>query len=333
MIKSELHQFLLSHRDYCKEKVFEKYFPEYYIEISKLVFPDDFKFSQKLYHYFNNDINLKLGYCLVCGNKCKFLSFVNGYSKHCCMKCSNKNPELKIKRANGYKEYYKNENEENKLKRFQQQSETLHKTISLKSDETKKEEYRRRGESIHNSWINKPDYIKKEEIQKRSKLIKQTWDNKSETEKYIIIQKRKDAQLNKFNGKWAAQTYEFAKNRKHGIKFNNIYFDSKWEIDVYCYCIDNNFNFEYHPNISFEYKYDNHIYHYQPDFIINGKLYEVKGGHFFENNKMICPFNRNTYTDGKFEAKHQCMINNNVIILYANKTRNEFLDNIKKVIK
>ena len=73
MIKSELHQFLLSHRDYCNEKVFEKYFPEYYIEISKLVFPDDFKFSQKLYHYFNNDINLKLGYCLVCGNKCRFL--------------------------------------------------------------------------------------------------------------------------------------------------------------------------------------------------------------------------------------------------------------------
>lgn len=331
--KEELYNFLLTHRDYCKEKVFKKYFENFYIQLSNITYPNDFKFSQKLYHFFQNDYSLKLGYCNVCGNRCRFISFSSGYSKHCCIKCSNKDKELIEKRAKGYKEYFKNESNENKVKRFQKQRESLLKTNSLKSEEIKKLEYSKRGKSIHNSWINKPDELKRKELINRGELLKQNWENKSEYEKNCIIQKRKVAQLEKFNGKWASQTHEFTKNKKHKLLFNGIYFDSKWEIDVYCYCIDNNFSFEYHPNILLNYIYDNKTYYYQPDFLINGKLYEVKGGQFFDGDKMICPFNRNDYTDGKFEAKHQCMINNNVKILCANKTRREFLKNIKNILK
>lgn len=34
-------------------------------------------------------------------------------------------------------------------------------------------------------------------------------------------------------------------------------------------------------------------------------IYEDKGDHFFEGDKMICPYNRNEYKDGLAEAKHQ----------------------------
>ena len=50
--KEELYNFLLTHRDYCKEKVFKKYFENFYIQLSNITYPNDFKFSQKLYHFF-----------------------------------------------------------------------------------------------------------------------------------------------------------------------------------------------------------------------------------------------------------------------------------------
>ena len=56
---------------------------------------------------------------------------------------------------------------------------------------------------------------------------------------------------------------------------------------------------------------------YCPDFKVGDMLFEVKGDHFFENkdvhSKMICPFDHSQ--DGLYEAKHQCMLKNNVIIL------------------
>jgi len=50
--------------------------------------------------------------------------------------------------------------------------------------------------------------------------------------------------------------------------------------------------------------------------------FEIKGDHFFKNGKMICPFKHHGWNDAryayeceKYEAKHQCMLQNNVIIL------------------
>ena len=104
----------------------------------------------------------------------------------------------------------------------------------------------------------------------------------------------------------------FAKNRAH-YKFNNIIFDSSWELAYYIWLKDNNINFEYHPKYSFEYEYNNIIHIYCPDFKINNEFYEIKGDMFFENEKMINPYNRNL--DGKMQAKYECMIKNHVKII------------------
>lgn len=105
-------------------------------------------------------------------------------------------------------------------------------------------------------------------------------------------------------------------------------FDSKLEINLYVYCIQNNINVEYHPNIEISYKYDDQYYIYEPDFKINDKLIEVKGDMFFRINEstgmeeMYCPWGRKKLGEekwkwlcGKFEAKYQCMLSNNVMIL------------------
>ena len=115
-------------------------------------------------------------------------------------------------------------------------------------------------------------------------------------------------------------------------------FDSKWEVKVYEFCKDNGFDVEYSPSISFEYEYNGQKNTYHPDFLINGKIYEVKGDHFFRinesgNEEMFCPYGRKKLGEekwkwlcGKFEAKHQCMIVNKVTIL-----RNKHIKNLNEV--
>ena len=107
-----------------------------------------------------------------------------------------------------------------------------------------------------------------------------------------------------------------------------MYFDSKWEVNVYAYCREHALSVQYHPNIKFKYSYGEKIHYYFPDFIIEGKLYEVKGDHFFRINEstgqeeMFCPYRDKDWSDekyewmcGLYEAKHQCMIRNGIEII------------------
>ena len=128
-----------------------------------------------------------------------------------------------------------------------------------------------------------------------------------------------------------AQSFEYHKNRKHKFeskKYPGNRFDSTWEVKVYEFCRNNNIPIEYSPKISYPYEYDGRRWTYHPDFLINGKVYEVKGDNFFKidesTNKeiMINPYRKPEWTDEiydwecrKYEAKHQCMLANNVVIL------------------
>ena len=106
MTKEEVLSILKTHPNgNIEESNFKKKFIELYQELSTWNFPTDFKFTQKLFHYFNNDPELKLGLCPVCGNRCKFVSFGIGYIHHCSKSCStlddnvqNKMKETSIKK-------------------------------------------------------------------------------------------------------------------------------------------------------------------------------------------------------------------------------------------
>ena len=109
-----------------------------------------------------------------------------------------------------------------------------------------------------------------------------------------------------------ASSLEFHKNSRKLYLYDGITFDSKPELAYYIYCIDNHMDISRCPE-SFEYFYNGKKHYYIPDFICNGELIEIKGDQFFNGDKMINPFNRDE--DDLYEAKHQCMINNNVKIL------------------
>lgn len=123
--------------------------------------------------------------------------------------------------------------------------------------------------------------------------------------------------LEKYGVLYPMQNYDIQLKSKKKYTYNNIQFDSSWELALYIYCIDNNINFEYHPSMSFSYSYNGNEYSYFPDFKIENEFIELKGLQFFENKdvngKMINPYDRSQ--DDKFEAKHQCMLKNNVKII------------------
>ena len=57
-----------------------------------------------------------------------------------------------------------------------------------------------------------------------------------------------------------------------------------------------------------------------PDFIVEGQIIEIKGDHFFkEDGTMQNPFDHSQ--DGLYEAKHQCMLKNNVKIIKASQMK------------
>ena len=125
-----------------------------------------------------------------------------------------------------------------------------------------------------------------------------------------------------------SQSPLFSAYHRRRIFHDNIWFDSNWEVKVYDYLKGNHIPFEYSPSISLPYKYDGRTFYYHPDFLADGRLYEVKGDQFFRINEstgqeeMFNPYREQEWSDEryewecrKYEAKHQCMLRNNVIIL------------------
>lgn len=136
--------------------------------------------------------------------------------------------------------------------------------------------------------------------------------------------------------KYFFQTEEFQKLRKEnsskwrpakygGLNLynkDNIKFDSKWEFEYYIYCMDHDMDIIREPKV-LEFIFKGKVHYYHPDFMVDGRLVEIKGDHFFrEDGSMYMPFRKPEWSDEEYkiqcdlyEAKHQCMIKNNVKIL------------------
>lgn len=99
--------------------------------------------------------------------------------------------------------------------------------------------------------------------------------------------------------------------RVRGYCYQGIHFDSSWELAVYIWLTDHNKKFLYHPPIPFKYIGDDNKEHEgYPDFLIEGKFYELKGTQFFNENHE--PFNK--YTQKFWWGKFQAMKENNITI-------------------
>ncbi len=142
------------------------------------------------------------------------------------------------------------------------------------------------------------------------------------------LKKREKTFFERYGVKTPMEVEEFAKkafetrfkndnwqpgNYTIGYFFNNIHFDSSWELAYYIWLSDNKIDFEYHPkSIIYFDEYDGKKHRYYPDFKVNGKLQEIKGNQFFDENNNLIDF----YGDKHIcFAKMKCLRENNVEIL------------------
>ena len=184
----------------------------------------------------------------------------------------------------------------------------------LNRTEQEKEEWQKHRQETISNYTTK----QREEIRKKKQ---ETWNKKSKEEKHEIARKQ-------------------AHNSNHKYFYKGIDFHSFDEMAYYIFNIECTSNKIIRNNNDFylEYEFEGKLSSYYPDFKVNDKIVEIKGLHFFKNKDpneiMICPYHYKKDTpeiidrrNRKFEAKHQCMLKNNVKIITDTKLYIDYVIN------
>lgn len=127
---------------------------------------------------------------------------------------------------------------------------------------------------------------------------------------------------------------------KKKYRYDGIEFDTSFELIYFIYMKLQNKNVERNLSYSFVYEYNGVSHRYFPDFKTDEGFVEMKGDHFFaEDGTMRNPWKGKDWTeeqkkesDALYEAKHQCMLKNDVKI-FRSKDVSEFSDYIRKALK
>ena len=285
------------------------------------------------------------GICLECGKMTPFLGIKKGYQRFCCIQCASKSNITKEKRikfnlkkyggpASSCSPIVREKMIKTCMEKFGVPCSFMADSVKEKIKDTLKyrdyESINKKTKKTKLERYGNENYINVKKI-KETKLEKYGSSNYVNSEKAKetrikhfgvshhlqlpeYLEKQQKTNLEKYGVKCALQNYEILCKAKKKYNFDGRMFDSKPEIEFYKKLKENFTDFEYQPNISFEYEYNGTIHNYHPDFRIGRSYYELKGSHFFdENGKMINPWDRTQ--DAKYEAKHQCMIINNIRII------------------
>ena len=172
-------------------------------------------------------------------------------------------------------------------------------------------------EKVKNTMVEKygveSNLMLKEFQVKCRKTLKENYNVDYPFQSEEIMNKMKQTCLSKYGVEYYCQTADFSVNHRKIYYFDNVKFDSFWELVFYLFHKSNGSKIERSLK-KFEYVYNGKTHYYFPDFEVDEKLYEIKGDQFFdENGKMINPYDRSQ--DGLFEAKHQCGLRNGVVFI------------------
>ena len=287
--------------------------------------------------------------CIYCGKSDKFMQVnvgCKGYFEACSVDCSNKNKEKKQKYARtcldryGVKHYsmtskYKIQYRQTCLDHFGTTSnlacESQKALIRQTNLKTYGVECLLQSEKFHqDSKLAKKQKYGDENFNNRPKF------NQTCIDRYGVpfpqtLQEFKDKTRITVNDLYGVdfplQNHEIFVKSRSKYSYIDIHFDSAPEVALYIWLRDHQIQFEYQPDISFEYEFNGRKFRYFPDFKIGSQLVEIKGDHFFsEDGKMICPYRKKSWSDekyqeecAKYEAKHQCMLANGIQIWTSKK--------------
>lgn len=244
------------------------------------------------------------GFCLTCGKPTNFKSIEHGYFNFCSVSCSRKHKQTqeKVEQTNLKNHGTKTWNNREKSKITCKETHNCEyvfqsTTVKNKIKYTVKQQY---------------GYDHISQVPSIRNKIEQTCLNHFGNTNPLVNEKIKEKI--KHTNKILYGTSN--PNHNHYYYFDNKNFDSSYELAYYIWLKNHNIDFEYQPDISFSYEY-NGTRNYYPDFLVEDNYVELKGSHFFKNHnineRMINPYDRSQ--DDLYEAKHQCMLKNGVIII------------------
>ena len=224
------------------------------------------------------------GVCPTCGKETKFKKLSFGYYIYCCNACVSANPLIKKRKEETCLSHFGCRHPlQNKeiVKKFHTNEYSNKLSTGIEAAYAKIRE----NEDLYDEWCKnrKENYIK---------TLQKTYGRN-----IINI-----SQLQEVKDK-VRKTYNNNFFRKNSYLYDDIVFDSGWELAYYIWLTDNNIEFEYHPDVNFEYNDNGRIRHYYPDFKIKDEYIEIKGDMLL--------------ADGKYkmtEAKLQCILLNTTLV-------------------
>lgn len=245
--------------------------------------------------------------CKNCGKETKFINFTYGYRRYCCTLCARQSEEAKLSASetwHSHTDEWKQDVKRRTQNTYFQKTGYYHNWSNPDSRQKCIDTYFKETGYTHN--MKNPEHLK----QRSEEYFRKTgyYHNWSNPESFAKCQQ---TYYEKTGYKNPGQNPNTQSHTVYGFYYNDIYFDSHWEYELYEALRSSKNVFEYHPKITFTYIKEEQEHKYKPDFIINGKFYEVKGDFFFnDNNQLINPFTKELQLE-----KQECMIKNNVIIL------------------
>ena len=254
---TELKELICSDKNrsgfYSKESTWKKEFPVFYKELNSWNFTEDFSFKQKIYHYLNNDLELKLGICAECGKRCKLINVKIGYHQFCSSKCSANSKETRGHYQQTCLEKYGHEN-------------------VFQSEEIK--------DKIKETNINRYDceYSSQNDIIKRK--ISTTLKNKTNCEKKEIQRKRKNTNFKKFGNENVFSFHSDEWNNIMILKYENENYNNRLKAKVTClerYDCENPMQLEYVKGKVYQSKKNNNSFN-------RSKIEEQLSQYFIDNN-------------------------------------------------
>lgn len=128
----------------------------------------------------------------------------------------------------------------------------------------------------------------------------------------------------------ASRTKAYQTSLKHhgtyACSYKYVYdgksFDSSWELCYYIWLVDNKKSFTYPSGVSLEYAFEGKVHHYHPDFIVEGKLVEIKGKQYLDKDGNLTLPYKNVRNHAELEqakaiakCKQKCMEDHDVVII------------------
>ena len=284
-----------------KNKIREKYISNHYKEFYELLntkYSDNISFIEKLYWYYNN-IN-EIPVCPICGNRVKFYGIKNGYSKYCCLKCSNNSSETKEKFKKtiidkyGSLENYSEIQKINTINNPRNTNPNKAKQTCLErygvTSYTKTDEYKEKCKKSCLERYGVTSYTKTDECINKSRRTKK---EKYGDENFVNIKKSKQTCLERYgvDNFSKTDTYKNIIQNKHVIIQQKIYQTKKQNKTFNSSSIEKQFEaYLKENNINYKTQYKSELYPFNCDFYLPDRdLYlEINahwthGGHPFDS--------------------------------------------------